>query len=110
MQELQLLKFPDGNHLRIKETVTPKWKEVALSLGFNEARIETIEMGAYYQPGNACLKMFTGWLDGGHDLKPATWDALIQSLKDVKLTETASLLGSTIEIANFMPITSYIYM
>ena len=83
---------------------------MAIALGFDGARIATIEMDAHFQAENACRKMFTGWLDGGHDLKPATWDALIQSLKDVKLIETANLLSSTIEIVSFMPITSYIYM
>ena len=61
-------------------------------------------MDAHYQSGNACLKIFTGWLEGGHDLKPAMWDVLIQSLKDVKLTKIADLLHSTIDIVSFMPI------
>ena len=57
--------------------------------------------GAHYQPRNACRKMFTDWLSGGHDFKPPTWGALIQSLRAVKLTETADLLSHTIKIVSF---------
>jgi hypothetical protein len=84
------------------ERVTPKWKRVAIALGFNGSRIEAIEMGAHYQPEDACLKMFTDWLAGGHDLKPPTWDILIQSLRAAKLPEIADLLkfNYTIEIVS----------
>jgi hypothetical protein len=74
------------------ERVIPKWKQVAIALGFNGSRIEAIEIGAHYQPEDACLKMFSDWLAGGHDLKPPTWDILIQSLRAAKLPEMADLL------------------
>ena len=80
---------------------------MAVALGFDGAGIEAIEMDAHYQSGNACLKMFTGWLDGGHDLQPATWDVLIQSLKAAELTEMANLLHSSIKIVSFVPIPLY---
>ena len=99
LSELQLLKFPDGKELRIIDTVAPKWKQVAIALDFDGPRIETIDMGARYMPGDACLKMFIDWLSRGHDL---TWDSLIQSLKAANLTETANLLRSTIEIVSLM--------
>ena len=98
LRELQLVKFPDGNELRIVDTVAPKWKQVAIALGFDGPRIETIEMGTHYKPGDACLKMFMEWLSKGHDL---TWDSLIQSLKAANLIEIADMLSSTIEIVSF---------
>ena len=101
LYELQLLKFLDGNEVRIMEKAAPKWDEVAIALGFDGARIEAIEMGTHYQPGNACRKMFTGWLAGGHDLKPPTWDVLIQSLRAASLTDVSDLLSNTIEIVSF---------
>jgi hypothetical protein len=93
LRELQLLKFPDGKELRIIDTVAPKWKEVAIALDFEGPKIEAIEMGAHYQPKDACLKMFMDWLSRGRNL---TWDRLIQSLKVANLTETADLLNNTI--------------
>ena len=97
LNELQFLKFPDGNALRIIDTVAPKWKQVAIALGFDGPKIKAIEMGAHYQPGDACLKMFIDWLSRGRAL---TWDSLIQSLRAANLTETADLLSSTIEIVS----------
>ena len=73
---------------------------MAIALGFDGPRIETIEIGALRQPGDACLKMFIEWLSRGHDL---TWDNLIQSLKAANIMEIAELLSSTIEIVSFPP-------
>ena len=93
LYELQLLEFDKGRKLlRIMEKVIPKWKQVAIALGFNGSRIEAIEMRALRQPEDACLKMFTDWLAGGHDLRPPTWDVLIQSLRAANLSEIADLL------------------
>ena len=83
------------------EKVAPEWDEFAVALGFDGARIKTIKMGAYHQPGKACLEMFIDWLAGGHDLKPPTWDILIQSLKAAKLTGIADLLSTAIKIVSF---------
>jgi hypothetical protein len=101
LRELQLLKLPNGTELRIMKEVIPEWDEVAVALGFDGARIKTIKMGAHYQPRDACLEMFTEWLDGGHDLQPPTWDVLIKSLIAANLTEIAVLLSRTIEIVSF---------
>ena len=85
------------------EKVTPKWKYVATALGFNGSMIETIDMGALWQPEDARLKMFTDWLAGGHDVKPPTWDALIRSLRPANLPEIADLLkfNCVIEMVSF---------
>ena len=101
LHELQLLEFPDGKELRIIDTVAPKWRQVAIALGFEGPKIETIEMGAHFQPDDACLKMFIDWLSRGRDL---TWKSLIQSLKAANLTEIANLLNSRIEIVSFTPV------
>jgi hypothetical protein len=101
LRELQLLKLPNGTELRIMKEVAPEWDEVAVALGFDGARIKTIKMGAHYQPREACLEMFTEWLDGGHDLQPPTWNVLIQSLIAANLSGIADLLSRTIEIVSF---------
>ena len=104
LYELQLLEFDKGREsVRIMERVTPKWKQVAIALGFNGPRIEAIEMGAPWRPEDACLKMFTDWLAGGHDLRPPTWDVLIQSLRAANLPEITDLL-------KFIKTVSFMYM
>ena len=98
-----MLEFDKGKEsmtLRIMEKVIPKWKRVAIALGFNARRIEAIEMGALHQPEDACLKMFTDWLAGGHNLRPPIWDVLIQSLRTANLSEIVDLL-KFIEIVSF---------
>jgi hypothetical protein len=101
LRELQLLKLPNGIELRIMKKVAPEWDEVAVALGFDGARIKTIEMGAHHQPRKACREIFTEWLNGGRNLQPPTWDVLIQSLIAANLTEIADLLSRTIEIVSF---------
>ena len=107
LYELQLLEFDKGrDSVRIMEKVIPKWKQVAIALGFNGSKIKMIEMGALRQPEDACLSMFSDWLDGGHDLQPPTWDILIQSLRAANLPEIADLL-KIIEIVSFIIIKVY---
>ena len=97
LRELQLLKFPDGKELRIMDMVVPKWKEVAIALDFDGPKIDAIEMGAHYQPRDACRKIFMDWLSRGRDL---TWGRLIQSLKAANLTQMANLLSNTLTIVS----------
>ena len=97
LKELLLLECSNGKELRIRESVTPDWKNVAITLGFNHANIKGIEMSCHYQPEDATLEMFRQWLKGANrDLKPATWSTLIQSLKDVKLNEIAAMLSNLV--------------
>ena len=96
LQELLLLKYANGKELRIMEAVAPFWKKVASTLGFDEARIRAIEVGCHYQSEDATREMFCLWLEGDRHLKPATWSTLVQSLKDVNLTEIAVLLSNLV--------------
>ena len=80
------------------ETLAPFWKDIAITFGFDEARIKSIDMSCHYRAESATLEMFSLWLKGAHDLKPATWSTLIQSLKDLKLTEIAVILTNLVSI------------
>ena len=82
LQDLDLLKLTDGREVRLLESVAVKWEKLAIRFGFEETRISNIKRGAFFQPEDACLKMFTKWLNGEHDLKPPTWYNLIQCLKE----------------------------
>ena len=79
------------------EKVAPVWKEAAIILGFDQDRIKRIEMDAHYKMENATLEMFSLWLKGAHDLQPATWNTLIQCLRDVKLTKTSDILNNLVD-------------
>ena len=82
LQDLDLLKLRDGSEMRLIEIIAAKWEKLAIRFGFDESRISNIKRGAFFQPEDACLKMFMRWLNGEHDLKPPTWYNLIQCLEE----------------------------
>ena len=82
------------------ETVAPKWKKVATAIGFNEARIEAVDKGEHYKPEDATFEMFSRWLKGEHNLKPVTWKALAQCLKDANFQDIADKILSNIQIVS----------
>ena len=81
--------------------VAPQWKQMAIALGFNEARIKSIEKREHYQPDDASFEIFSCWLEGEHDLKPPTWDVLIQCLTHANLLDIAEML-SNIQVVSFI--------
>ena len=82
------------------ESVAPQWKQMAIALGFSVARTESIEKSKHYRTDDASFDMFSCWLEGEHDLKPPTWDVLIQCLKQANLLDLAEML-SNIQIVSF---------
>ena len=94
IHELQMLKYSDESVLRIMESVAPHWKQVAVALGFNLARIKSIEKGVHYQPDDASFEIFSSWLQGERDLKPPTWEVLIQCLRQANLLDIAEMLSN----------------
>lgn len=71
------------------EGVAPKWKDVAILLGFTGSKIMSIDKGVQRDPEDACREMFICWLEGGSNLKPVSWDSLIKCLIDTELSELA---------------------
>ena len=95
-----MLECSDGRVLRIMESVAPQWKKMAVALGFSVARIKSIEKGEHYQPDDASFEIFSCWLEGEHDLKPPSWEVLIQCLKQANLLDIAEML-SNLQIVSF---------
>ena len=79
------------------DAVAKIWEKMAMSLGFDEANINTIRKSCFGQPQDASREMFSQWLEGVNcDLKPATWSTLVQSLKDVNLRNIAGVLRNLV--------------
>ena len=87
LHHLNLLKPGDGSTVKIIDTVADQWTKLAWALGFDKATCESLATDKV--PDVACKEMFTCWLKGGQNLRPATWDCLIRSLKDSGFTELA---------------------
>ena len=71
----------DQKIIRVIETVAAEWEVLAYTLRFDEPRIKIINREFWRQPEEACIGMFTRWLNGEHDLEPPTWHSLIQCLE-----------------------------
>ena len=74
----------DGRKVRIIKSIAVKWDALAIRFGFEGTMISTIRKGAFYQPDDACCKMFTRWLNGEEGLKRPTWYNLIQCLEETE--------------------------
>ena len=79
--------------------VTPHWKEVAITLGFDGPGIEAIDQTAFRNPEDACHEMFVRWLDEDNGLVPVTWGTLIQGLIDAGLVDVADSLKVCLNIS-----------
>ena len=82
---------------------------VAIRIGFEGMTISTIKKGAFYQPDDACCKMFIRWLNGEMGLKQPTWYNLIQCLEETEIEEFSSLIRD-IKEAIMLKGGSYIYI
>ena len=80
LHQLQLMKGR-GQTLRVMESIAPRWKQLAIALGFDQSRINSIKQNSHYKTEDACLSMLMRWQNGEHDLKPYTWANLILALQ-----------------------------
>ena len=88
-----MLKGVDGRELGVIKTVAPDWKDLAIALGFDQATIKKIEGDYRGSVKEACMWMFRNWLyEGGPDLAPCTWDALVMCLRQAALIDVADRL------------------
>ena len=70
--------------MRIIKSIAAEWEALAIRLGFEGMTIITIKKGAFYQPDDACCKIFIRWLNGEEGLKRPTWYNLIQCLEETE--------------------------
>ena len=92
LNELQLLET-GGKTVRVFESTASRWKDLAIALGFDGPRIESIEKDSLNRAEEACCRMINKWLDGEHDLcESVTWATLIKCLKRINLSELAKNL------------------
>ena len=91
--------------MRIIKSIAAEWEALAIRLGFEGIVMNTIKKGAFYQPDDACCKMFIRWLNGEEGLKPPTWYNLIQCLE-----ETEEFLDLTRDIKEAIMLKGGIYI
>ena len=95
LREIQCISFTkDGGattaKFRLRDRLQPRWKELAIALGFPEHSIATMEredQPVYY--------LFREWLREANldeDSRPLTWRTLITALRDANIQEEANTL------------------
>ena len=72
---------------------------MAIALGFDGPAIEIIDQKVLRNPEEGCREMFVRWLDGGNDIKPVTWDTLIQCLIHAGLLDVANSLKECVAVS-----------
>ena len=96
MTQLKRLKGR-GTEVKIMEQIGAGWGEVAIMMDFDDnAKVKDAIEGT---PQQRCVKMFQYWLDGKSRKEGgrATWETLIQILKDSELITLASDIENILE-------------
>ena len=83
LDKLSLMKLPNGERVKIIETIAKDWRIVGCQLNFDRAgnRLSLINKQELNNPIACCEAMFQHWLNG-NGVKPATWKTLIDILED----------------------------
>ena len=83
LDKLSLMKLPNGERVKIVETVAKDWRKVGCQLNFDRVgnQLDIIERQKSNNPVACCEAMFQHWLNG-NGVKPVTWRTLIDILKD----------------------------
>ena len=82
MWQLQKFVGVRGRVIKVVEEVSADWDELALALHFSGEVIRTVRESEHFQVEKACRTILHKWLDG-QGLQPATWDTLMECLKDI---------------------------
>ena len=97
LDQLTQLIDRDGRTHRILETIAPKWEELAHSLGFPHAVVQTVAKNHPHDARAACEEMMGQWLAGREDTRPPTWAALTETLRDCDMVTLALDIDSALD-------------
>ena len=97
LDKLSLLRLPNGEQVKIIETVAKDWRGVGSQLKFDQVgnRLDIIEQQKTNNPVACCEAMFQRWLNG-NGVKPTTWKTLINILKDFEFIRLAEQVESVL--------------
>ena len=92
--ELEWFETHSGQRVKIIETVSNQWHELARELGFAIEDIHYIE-DAFPHDHDASCEMFSRWLDEELEL-PVTWTTLSQCLINTGFVELADIIKESL--------------
>lgn len=68
-------------------TVTPRWRDFGIALGFSVEDLDTIEQGCLRQPRDCIQQLFAEW---ARSMDNYSWSGLVQALVDSEHENLAS--------------------
>ena len=79
----------------VLKNIAPKWKELAIEMGFEYSEIETVDMQTNKDPKTAVCKILGSWLEGMviSDTRPLAWSTLIECLSNIECQSLADELS-----------------
>ena len=98
LKELQRL--TNGCHkVMVIKSIAPKWKELAMEMGYEYSVIESVDMKTQKDPQKAAYEILGRWLTGSEGLcEPVTWITLIECLSNI---ECQSLADKLMDVISF---------
>ena len=81
----------------VLKSVAPKWKELAMEMGFEYNDIETVDLQVNKDPQEAAYRILGMWLRGSSGLsEPVTWGTLIECVSNVECQSLADKLSDVL--------------
>ena len=77
--------------------IASKWEELAHSLGFPHAVVQTVARNHPHDARVACEEMMGQWLAGREDTRPPTWDRLIEALRGCDMVTLAQDIANALD-------------
>ncbi len=96
LKALTLLEWTDkdgqNRTLRIRDELSPHWHDMGLLLGISMSRLDGILAHRLGDVRQCFRDVLYDWIQNGSPDYPATWEGLLNLLRDMKLSSLASSL------------------
>ena len=89
----------ETQRLHLLDEISYKWREIGEIVGMSHSVLETTMEKKNNDPKECCRAVLSQWLSNPPPDYPATWQGLIELLKDSQLCKVASDLNELVKKA-----------
>ena len=98
LAQLRRLKTPGGKDIQIIHQVAGKWDDIAIAMDFDpEGHTQTAINRDFSTVQEKCRETFKKWLQGHGSRKPATWEILVEILRDCDFENLATDIETSLQ-------------
>ena len=81
------------NKVTVIRSIAPKWKQLAMEMGYEYSVIESVDMKVQRDPYYAAYEILGRWVEGCEGLcGPVTWSTLIECFSNIECQSLADKL------------------